>query len=183
MSDRGLVTKGLREMALGLVRLGLISLTLTIMVGVLSLPRATAQVLFGSIAGSVRDSTNAPVPGAAIRITNVATNQSRESASNDSGEFSFASLEAGAYNLTVKKEGFQAPIGASKVRSAKKNLRDSAGSNSARAIPPRKTRSWSALLRGSTNADAVSTATTPANTLTCAPAGPTPNSLSACLQR
>ena len=66
-----------------------------------------AQVLYGSIAGTVRDSSAAPVPGAAVRVTNTSTNQSRDSLTNGSGDFSFPSLEAGPYDVTVSKEGFQ----------------------------------------------------------------------------
>src|ERR1051326_4149107 len=66
-----------------------------------------AQVLYGSIAGTVRDSSAAPVPGAGVRVTNTSTNQSRDSLTNESGDFSFPSLEAGAYDVTVSKESFQ----------------------------------------------------------------------------
>lgn len=94
-------------MTFRLGRLGLCTLTLTVIVFLFAPSPAAAQVLYGSIVGTVRDASNAPVPGAAIRITDTATNQSRETTSNDSGEFSFASLEAGVYDLTIRKEGFR----------------------------------------------------------------------------
>src|SRR5579859_1308130 len=68
---------------------------------------ALAQVLYGSIVGSVRDASDAAVPSAAVRITNTATNQSRESTANGSGEFAFPSLEPGTYDVTASAPGFQ----------------------------------------------------------------------------
>jgi hypothetical protein len=69
------------------------------------------QVLYGSLTGTVRDATNAPVPGAAVRITNASTNQSRDAVTNESGEYSFPSLDAGIYDVTVTREGFQTYAG------------------------------------------------------------------------
>ena len=68
---------------------------------------AAAQVLYGGMVGTVRDSSNAPIPGAAVRVTNTATNVSRDSTTNDSGEYTFPSLDAGTYDVTVTKTGFQ----------------------------------------------------------------------------
>jgi len=75
----------------------------------LALPasEAAAQVLYGSIVGTVRDASEAAVPKAAVRITNTATNQSRDTVTNASGEYSFPSLEPGAYDVTVSAQGFQ----------------------------------------------------------------------------
>lgn len=72
--------------------------------------QAAAQVMYGSIVGTVRDASNAPVPNAAVRITNTRTHQSRETASNASGEYSFSSLEAGTYDVTISAQGFQSLV-------------------------------------------------------------------------
>src|SRR5215831_14420935 len=70
-------------------------------------PRAAAQVLYGSIVGDVTDSSSAPVPGAAVKITNTQTGESRSSITNDSGGYSFPTVPSGTYDVTVTKDGFQ----------------------------------------------------------------------------
>ena len=68
---------------------------------------AHAQVLFGSMVGTVTDASAAPVPAASIRILNTATNDARVVATNDTGSFSLPAVPAGTYNVTVTKDGFQ----------------------------------------------------------------------------
>ena len=45
-----------------------------------------AQVLYGSIVGTVTDEANLAVPGATVTITHAETNQARETTSNETGE-------------------------------------------------------------------------------------------------
>ena len=68
---------------------------------------AEAQVLYSSISGTVRDVSDAAIPKAKVRITNTATNQSRETATNDTGEFTFPSLDPGTYDVSVSAVSFQ----------------------------------------------------------------------------
>src|ERR1700720_1708373 len=70
-------------------------------------PRAQAQVLYGSIVGDVTDVSKAAVPGAAVRITNQETNQSRVATTNDDGVYSFPTIPGGTYDVTIAKQGFQ----------------------------------------------------------------------------
>jgi outer membrane receptor protein involved in Fe transport len=70
-------------------------------------PRAGAQVLYGSIVGDVTDVSKAAVPGAAVRITNRETNQSRVATTNDGGVYSFPTIPGGTYDVTISKQGFQ----------------------------------------------------------------------------
>ena len=56
--------------------------------------RANAQVLYGSIVGDVTDVSKAAVPGAAVRITNQETNQSRVGVTNDAGKGNVHSVAA-----------------------------------------------------------------------------------------
>ncbi len=63
---------------------------------------------FGEITGEVRDSSGAVIGGARVVLTNVGTNATRESVSNDAGIFSFPSLPPAVYNMRVEKEGFKA---------------------------------------------------------------------------
>jgi hypothetical protein len=68
---------------------------------------ADAQVLYSSVTGTVRDTSDASIPKAKVRITNTATNLSRESLTNDAGEFTFPSLEPGTYDVNIAAENFQ----------------------------------------------------------------------------
>jgi hypothetical protein len=44
-----------------------------------------AQTLYGSLVGNVKDASQAVVAGAAVRLTNTETQQSREAVTNDVG--------------------------------------------------------------------------------------------------
>lgn len=66
-----------------LSRLGL-SLAVILSAIILS-ATANAQVLYGSMVGNVVDNNGAAVPGAKVKITNKATNQSREATTNPEG--------------------------------------------------------------------------------------------------
>jgi hypothetical protein len=68
---------------------------------------ADAQVLYGSIVGNVNDPSEAPVPGALVTLTSKATGQSRQATTNESGTYSFATVNTGTYDVKVTKEGFQ----------------------------------------------------------------------------
>jgi len=65
------------------------------------------QLLYGTLAGNVSDTSGEFVAGARIVVTNTATNQSREGLSNASGGYTFPNTEAGEYTATVSMEGFQ----------------------------------------------------------------------------
>src|SRR5579885_880762 len=69
--------------------------------------RANAQVLYGSIVGNVIDASNASVPGAVVRLTQIETNQTRELVTNSSGAYLYTDAPAGTYRVTITKEGFQ----------------------------------------------------------------------------
>lgn len=67
-----------------------------------------AQVLYGSVVGTVVDPAQSAVPQAVIRLTNTGTNQSREIVTDTDGNFSFTSIPGGIYDVSVTKDGFQA---------------------------------------------------------------------------
>jgi hypothetical protein len=69
--------------------------------------QASAQVLYGSLVGTVTDSSSASVAGCSVRITQTETNQSRQIVTNDSGGYSFFSVPAGTYQVEISKPGFQ----------------------------------------------------------------------------
>lgn len=66
-----------------------------------------AQVSSGTITGSVRDSSNAAIAGAKVKITQTATSVSRETVTDERGEFSAPNLRPGVYSVTVTSTGFQ----------------------------------------------------------------------------
>src|SRR4051812_38271955 len=68
---------------------------------------ASAQVLYGSIVGNVTDESNLAVPGAAVKITQSETNQSREAVTNEAGAYTFPNVAAGTYEVDVTLPGFQ----------------------------------------------------------------------------
>ena len=67
---------------------------------------ATAQVLYGSVVGNVRDSSDAAIAGASVVITNPATNFTRQAVTSDSGAYDFSSVPAGEYSIRISRPGF-----------------------------------------------------------------------------
>ncbi len=69
--------------------------------------RLNAQVLYGSVVGTVTDQTGAVVPGATVVITNVQTGQTREGVSDATGNYLIPNVLDGTYDLSVKMTGFR----------------------------------------------------------------------------
>ncbi len=68
---------------------------------------AAAQERFGGLAGVVTDSSQAPVPGATITVTNKQTGASRTVVSGADGVYRITDLEPGRYSVSVELQGFQ----------------------------------------------------------------------------
>jgi protocatechuate 3,4-dioxygenase beta subunit len=68
---------------------------------------ANAQVLYGSMVGNVVDNNGAAVPSATVRITNKATNQSRETVTGSEGTYNFSTVQTGFYDISVSKNGLK----------------------------------------------------------------------------
>ncbi|MDP3000401.1 MAG: carboxypeptidase regulatory-like domain-containing protein, partial [Bryobacterales bacterium] len=64
-------------------------------------------MLYGSIVETIQDQSGAVVPKATVTITNKATGQTREAASDDGGRFSLLNVTAGLYDLKVSAQGFR----------------------------------------------------------------------------
>ena len=60
-----------------------------------------------SISGVVSDSSGAIVAGAAVKLTEKATNASRTNNTNDTGRYFFANVPPGDYEIAVSKTGFR----------------------------------------------------------------------------
>jgi hypothetical protein len=60
-----------------------------------------------SITGTVTDSSGAAVAGAHVEINNAAAGLKRTASTNGAGDYTFAALPIGAYDVTVTAEGFK----------------------------------------------------------------------------
>jgi hypothetical protein len=87
-----------------------------------------AQTFQGALTGTVTDPSGAVVSGASLELLNPLTNSKFQITSNSSGDFNFAEVPVGKYNLSVTMPGFAArrieniAIDASKVVSLKVSL-------------------------------------------------------------
>jgi len=68
---------------------------------------AVAQVISSSLTGIVCDPAKAVIPGATVRLEELATGTVRATASNPDGLFRFPNLLPGRYRLTVQAPGFK----------------------------------------------------------------------------
>jgi len=66
-----------------------------------------AQTTTGTVNGRVTDSSSAPIPDAAVSLTNVQTGLSSTTQSNGDGYYSFALVQPGSYRLNAEKGGFK----------------------------------------------------------------------------
>jgi len=67
---------------------------------------ADAQVLYGSLVGTVTDQAGAVVPGATVTITDKGTGQSREAVTDADGLYTIKNILPGTFDLKVTKQGF-----------------------------------------------------------------------------
>lgn len=68
---------------------------------------APAQIVSGTITGTVVDTTGSLVPDSQVTVTNEATGAARNLTTTDSGVFIFPGLPVGAYSVRVQKAGFR----------------------------------------------------------------------------
>jgi hypothetical protein len=69
---------------------------------------AFAQVVNGTISGTVTDSTGAVIPNAPVTLTNQGSGSKYTGKSNGSGVFSFTGLPSGDFTISITAPGFQA---------------------------------------------------------------------------
>jgi hypothetical protein len=79
---------------------------LSILLVAAALPLA-AQQGRGTILGTVTDSSGAPVAGAQIKVTNIATNQVFVAETTGEGLYQAPNLAVGEYTVTAEKQGFR----------------------------------------------------------------------------
>ncbi len=68
---------------------------------------AHAQVLYGSVVGTVSDQSQALIPGATLTLTNKDTGASRDMTTDEGGRYSFVNVLPGKYDLKVMAKGFR----------------------------------------------------------------------------
>ena len=86
-------------------------------------PLLHSQSLSGAILGTVRDGTNAVIPGARVSIRNLGTNEERIVLTNAAGDYEAPALPVGGYEVTCRAEGFKATIRSNIVLRVDQRLR------------------------------------------------------------
>ncbi len=71
---------------------------------------ATAQYENGSIVGTIRDATGAPIAGANVQVMNTATSNTLQVTTNGAGEYDVPQLRVGVYTVTASAAGFSAAV-------------------------------------------------------------------------
>src|SRR5262249_14353519 len=60
-----------------------------------------------SLTGTVRDSSGASIPNAAVKVTSADRGINRETTTNSDGEYAVAALTPGSYDVSVSAQGFK----------------------------------------------------------------------------
>ena len=81
--------------------------TAVIMVLSLVAPGLDAQTTYGSIVGTARDASGAPIPNVAVTVTNEATGAAATAATSELGAYSFTTLIPGLYKIHAEISGFR----------------------------------------------------------------------------
>jgi hypothetical protein len=71
---------------------------------------AAAQRTSGEIRGKVFDAASALIPGVELQVKDLATNETRQTISDEVGDFVFLNLQSGVYELTAALAGFQTSV-------------------------------------------------------------------------
>ena len=80
---------------------------LCLLLGVLAVPQpAAAQVLYGSITGTVTDPSGASLPNAAVQALNTGTGTASSLTTDEHGGYLFRNLQPGTYTVMVSASGF-----------------------------------------------------------------------------
>ncbi|MGA2264662.1 MAG: carboxypeptidase-like regulatory domain-containing protein, partial [Acidobacteriota bacterium] len=84
---------------------------LVVLAGVLLLSGTVpAQVLYGSLTGTVTDPSKATVPGAGVEALNVGTGAANHATTDQSGIYLFTGLLPGTYKVTISAPGFSTVV-------------------------------------------------------------------------
>src|ERR671914_565220 len=72
----------------------------------ISTTAAHSQTFTGGIRGVVNDA-NGVIPGATVTLTNEATNVSRDTVTNDVGQYNFPAVPPGTYSIRTELTGYK----------------------------------------------------------------------------
>jgi len=92
---------------LNLVLSALLQTALCLSLAVVLAPRLSAQTTYGSIAGTVADSSGAAISDAQVTLTNIGTAEKRVQQTGSDGLYSFVNLLPGRYRIDAEKTGFK----------------------------------------------------------------------------
>ena len=85
-------------------------IVLAVAIAVLAPSAGYAQAVKGSLVGNVSDSANLAIPGATVTITEVNTNISYNTTTNENGYYVFSNLKDGTYRVVGELTGFKKTI-------------------------------------------------------------------------
>src|SRR5215831_3157092 len=69
-----------------------------------------AQVLYGSVTGSVSDPKGDAVPGAKVDVVETTTGAMKSTTTDDRGAYTISDLKAGVYKITITRSGFKTEL-------------------------------------------------------------------------
>ena len=69
--------------------------------------QGNAQLLYGSIVGTVTDNGGSVLPGATVKVKQTQTGETRSAVTNDSGAYIISTVPSGTYDVSVSKSGFK----------------------------------------------------------------------------
>ena len=83
------------------------TLVLSLVLAFLSFSLVQGQSTYGSVAGSVTDSSGAVIVGAQVMLTNLGTSEKRTQSTGSDGLYSFVTVIPGQYRVEAEKGGFK----------------------------------------------------------------------------
>jgi hypothetical protein len=99
-----------------LALVGLLSLCVVIFLSLGGPPAWAQNAATGVISGQVTDQSGAVIPGANLKLTEISTNSTTTTTTNEAGRYTFPTVPPGVYDLIVTREGFApAKVAALKV--------------------------------------------------------------------
>jgi hypothetical protein len=80
--------------------------TIALVLGLAAVPAKAQTSTAGTVTGQVTDESGAAVPGAAVKVTELATGEVQATITNEAGRYTFPAVNPGTYNVTFAKDGF-----------------------------------------------------------------------------
>jgi hypothetical protein len=90
------------------LRIGLsLAMVFVVALAILSPMPSAAQQFYGSVVGTVTDTSGAVIPGATVTITSKSTGEKHSATSNAAGDYQFVDLVPAVYSIAVEKANFK----------------------------------------------------------------------------